>query len=105
MIRLEKKNGSKTTVWIGEITPDGIEIKHGVETRTLRTINIPIASCDEGLEERLEKLVVQQVRNGFVVIGNAPVAVKAVYAAQRAVADQTIKEALSESEPTSYSTW
>ncbi len=105
MIRLEKKSGSKTTVWIGEITPEGISIKHGVETRTLRTINIPAASCVEGLEKRLEKLVVQQVRNGFVVVGNAPEAVKAVYAAQRESADQTIKEALSDTEPESYSTW
>lgn len=105
MIKLEKTNGSKTMVWIGEITADGITVQHGSESRPLRTINIPTASCDEGLEPRLEKLVVQQVRDGYSVVGSAPDAVRAVYAAQREAVDQTIKEALSDSSPTSYSTW
>jgi len=105
MVRLEKKKNSKTNIWEGSITPAGITIRYGLEGR-LRTISIPASSCKkEGVEERLNSLVLQQIRDGFVVIGNAPEVMKAVYTARNEEATRSIKEALDDLEPTCYSTW
>lgn len=105
MIRLEKKKGSKTNIWEGSINSAGIIIRYGSEGRPLRTITIPEKSCDKGVDARLNNLVAQQIRNGFIVVESSPESVQAVNSAHNEVATRSIKEALDNLEPHRYSTW
>ena len=107
MIKLCKRvKDKKTTMWIGEITEDGLLIRHGTENRSLRTITIPAAGCTGGPAAHLDTLVAQQVKDGYAIVdGDTPETVRAIQRAQQEIATKEIKEALSKIEPTSCATW
>lgn len=105
MIRLEKAKGEKTMAWEGCLENGGIKIRHGTKGRTMRTITIPEGSCGGNPQAKLDELIVQQLQDGYTLVEGQSEAEASLRTARNELANRQLKEALEETESSSYASW